>query len=432
MVGVMMLAVGLLATGCNWLAGGFNGTHANDNAFDTSITAANVQTLAQRWQVGAPGLGQPAVLDDTVYLVSEGTTFHTVEVVARSTGDGALRWSTTLPDSSGTAIGRVAVSGAHVFTRAGADLVALDRATGAISWSVPVGIDPSDPALAGDLVFLGSKAVDATTGAVRWSAVPSAFLLAVQGSLAYFSVSTPAWCDSTIPGDAVFAVDAATGTLVWATFMAVGTTGYAAMVVDDTVVVQSFDCPPGLLEPGNPQTFDAMSGALRWSAPGTPLGGAVHQLLVANGSTLTARVPATGATTGVLAGECHPAPYTPRATATSGSVVFSSYWASLCAHDGATGAFLGQWSGPAAELAVANGCTYAVGSSTGPSRYVLTASCVDGVGVTGSGSSRPLTEAPAADATSEVPARTSFEAEIRRRRSAVADQELTAGTDAPA
>jgi hypothetical protein len=44
-----VLAIGLLATGCDWTQFGFNSSHTGDNAFDTTITPANVSNLTTQF-----------------------------------------------------------------------------------------------------------------------------------------------------------------------------------------------------------------------------------------------------------------------------------------------------------------------------------------------------------------------------------------------
>jgi hypothetical protein len=122
-LGWLAAAMTLVAPGC-WLQSGYDARRSGNNAGETTITAANVASLAKAWEVpGATAAGDPVVNGGTAY-VSNGTA-----VEARALATGAVRWRAPVAHTRS-----LAVAGGHLWSAAadtGCALTALDRATGA-------------------------------------------------------------------------------------------------------------------------------------------------------------------------------------------------------------------------------------------------------------------------------------------------------------
>jgi hypothetical protein len=71
-ISLAVLAVGLLAGGCDWYGFGNGSQNNGDNAFDTSITPANVSTLSAQFSAtdGAPFVIPQAVVNGILYVDS--------------------------------------------------------------------------------------------------------------------------------------------------------------------------------------------------------------------------------------------------------------------------------------------------------------------------------------------------------------------------
>jgi hypothetical protein len=71
-ISLAVLAVGLLAGGCDWYGFGNGSQNNGDNAFDTSITPANVSTLGAQFSAsdGAPSVTPQAVVNGILYVDS--------------------------------------------------------------------------------------------------------------------------------------------------------------------------------------------------------------------------------------------------------------------------------------------------------------------------------------------------------------------------
>jgi outer membrane protein assembly factor BamB len=162
-------------------AGAGQSTTYQLNAAHTGATAEPGldPPFARRWAVD---LGQPTsypvIADGRVFVVVRNVSTYGTQLFAVAAGDGHTLWQRSLGGTyywSGIAYG-----GGRVYAVNGDGLLmALDPATGNQLWSRQLGqySFSSEPSAAGDLVYVGGAgsggtvyAVDAATGAVRWSA----------------------------------------------------------------------------------------------------------------------------------------------------------------------------------------------------------------------------------------------------------------------
>lgn len=151
----------------------------NDGQHASNLHAIDPSTGAIKWKFRVPNqiFSTPAVADGTVY-------FHVRDdhVYALAAADGALLWKTPAPAPQGwfsvyqdLTKSSPAVDRDRVYVGVNADLVALDRRTGAVVWKAPTGrkVD-SSPLVIGSTVYVGSDdrsfyAFKAATGERIWS-----------------------------------------------------------------------------------------------------------------------------------------------------------------------------------------------------------------------------------------------------------------------
>lgn len=157
----------LLLTACDWSMFRFGpeGTAFNP---ETTVGVANVHALAPSWSV--PSTSHSYVVEGSNTVITEGTAFDATT--------GKVLW-TAPPDSAFGAIAGNVVYGTNVVSDTSATLQARDLRTGAVQWSVPIGVPTTAPTLAADGTVIqtiagGSgggdtiEAFDAQTGASRW------------------------------------------------------------------------------------------------------------------------------------------------------------------------------------------------------------------------------------------------------------------------
>jgi outer membrane protein assembly factor BamB len=196
------------------------------------VVALDAGTGTIAWDVAfgrPPLLGTdfaPVVDGDTAFVTDWDGAVHAVDVAT-----GSARWTTSLPPPSPgpdpasavfpgapSAGAPLLVDGTTVYVGA-QDLVALDRVTGAVRWTAPVGNTArqgySPPARQGPLVVVGAgnadvHAFDAGTGTPVWSVTPGTG----DGSVASPTVAV-APAGLVVTGarpDAVVVLDPASGT----------------------------------------------------------------------------------------------------------------------------------------------------------------------------------------------------------------------------
>ena len=175
---------------------------------DGYLYAVDVATGARRWRAftsDAPVDSSPAVSGGVVYV---GAGDGHVYAFAASTG--VLKWQSAYEASSGwygsEIVSSPAVAYGMVYVQADSQyLVALDASTGTVMWTGSYGgeADQSSPAVANGTVFMVSgeyvgggfttgevAAVDAFTGALKWSAYSNSYNTsspAVGGGVVYFT-----------------------------------------------------------------------------------------------------------------------------------------------------------------------------------------------------------------------------------------------------
>ena len=222
--GLAILAVGLLASGCDWNQFGFDPGGSRFNNTESIISTANVSTLVQRFSAptgAAIFFSSPAIAHGVAYIGSENDTFY-----AFNASSGTLLWTantTNIVDSSpAVADGVVYVSdgngnlyafdaagntncsgtpktcsplwtsslgggspvvsgGGVVYVTGASGLSAINAASGATIWNVPTNGTLSDPVVANGVVYVGFSvlnghipvadvlAYDATSGALLWT-----------------------------------------------------------------------------------------------------------------------------------------------------------------------------------------------------------------------------------------------------------------------
>lgn len=154
------------------------------------------------------------------------------------------------------------VAGGVVVYGGSANVLAFDAETGEAQWQFPVGGLSSSPAITDGLVIIGNEtgdlvALDLETGTEQWRfADPQGAQMGsspvVVDGMVYLGALMQ---DASLPGSGVNAVNAATGALVWSA----ATTGQvlgSPAVSGGLVVVGDLA--------GNMYAFDAASGALVW------------------------------------------------------------------------------------------------------------------------------------------------------------------------
>lgn len=275
----------------DWAAPNFNAGHTGVNPFETQLTTATVDDLAERWDIayGAPVGGPPVVVGGVVFL-------HTYndDVIAVDATTGAQKWRVDLGTST-SSFSAPAVAGGLVFVgSADGNLYALSAATGAQKWRYDTGGAVADtPVVAGGRVFVPTRAgalyaLDAGTGALRWgSSVPGG------GGVPYSPTVVGPWIYVGASNNTVRRMDAATGGTGWVVSVT-GVPFAAPVVADGLVFAPQLD--------GTMTALRVASGTVVWSA--ATGGGSVtntpalvgNRLIVSNtGSAVTAFEYTTGA-----------------------------------------------------------------------------------------------------------------------------------------
>lgn len=232
----------------SWAERGYDSRGRRSNRYESVLAANNVDRLAKLWAVQTGGgiESTPAVVDGTVYLSSNATLY------AFRTDTGALRWTADI-HGSGIPEPSPAVANGVVYAAGGGIVQALNAQTGAAIWSVQNGSNRSSPTVVGGVLYIGSSdrnvyALDAATGTVLWTA----------GPLDTEVVSTPAVAGGKVYVGSVsgplYALDADTGEVLWQAPVLAGT--FSSPAVADGIVYIGSD---------NLYAFDAGTGATLWT-----------------------------------------------------------------------------------------------------------------------------------------------------------------------
>ena len=162
--GLVALVVALCfsASGC-WYQAGFDPGHTGDNAFESTISAANVASLKLHWSSGtsfcacdlsaSPAVGNSAVYQPTATSLLTG---HGPSLLSLNESSGAANWDVSVGGAPATpAIGNTIYGGAGLVfitfqNHDGAgQLEALHSADGSQAWIVTLpGVPVGSPTLA--------------------------------------------------------------------------------------------------------------------------------------------------------------------------------------------------------------------------------------------------------------------------------------------
>ncbi len=215
------------------------------------------------WRREIPAWGVPAADQATVYFL---TRAHRLLAVDRR--DGSIQWSQRLASGRGVPSGSVVLLAGELVIVGDDAILAFDRRNGERRWRfVPVGgVGGLCLSADGSLVLAGSKmghvyALQASTGALRWSAVvapesAAVFEPAASGSLVAVRVTV---FDVQTRGNIVV-LDRETGRERWrAGFAGLTPPAGGPVFTDQALVVAS--------RSGEIVAFDRDTGAERWSIP---------------------------------------------------------------------------------------------------------------------------------------------------------------------
>ncbi len=249
MVGVPAIANGMVYLG------------SSDDAF----SALDASTGAVRWRVWlcSQRCAQPAIANGVVYLGSNiSPTDGLFSALDASTG--AVRWQVQISESQ---VATPVVANGVVYVGTTGGVVALDSRTGALRWhSQPGSASFSRPVVANGVVYADSEAdqsvsaLDASTGAVRWrftAPFPTAgeFPAAPtveQGVVYAVFVHNGAFAS---PTSSIYALDATTGAVRWSVHDSKN--AYSTPAVADGVIYLSALGRAVM-------ALDARTGAVRW------------------------------------------------------------------------------------------------------------------------------------------------------------------------
>lgn len=205
--------------GVNWTNAGGDVRNTRSQPAESKLTVANVGNLVKKWEftTGGDVSATPAVFDGHVYVPDWAGNLY-----ALNAKTGALAWSASIPAATGVPSDKVratpAVTESLVIVGtqgsvlagggAGGQVLAFDRATGQLLWRTqadphPAAIITQSPTVFNGRVYVGVASLEEALAAF----VPG-YQLSFRGSM--------------------LALDAATGQILWKTYMApVGYTGNA-------------------------------------------------------------------------------------------------------------------------------------------------------------------------------------------------------------
>ncbi|MEX0786657.1 MAG: PQQ-binding-like beta-propeller repeat protein [Dehalococcoidia bacterium] len=284
------------------------------NPNETSLSVITVPQLQEAWSLADIGTvtGAPAIVDGRVYVLGSNGTF------ALDAATGEQLWSN--PDVTGTS--SVTYSDGVLFVDAGPSVVhALDAETGDELWQAEVDPHPqasgfSSPVVAGGLVIVGSAsgeeaavaenatfrgavvAFDRETGDEVWRhytvepphngvAVWSSVSVDLEAGVVFASTGNNYTGEAGPTSDSIFALDLATGELLWLTQL---TEGDVFTILNPQSEDTDFGTNPILFEAGGRKllgngqksgafyVLDRETGEVVWSrqvSGGSPLIGGV-------------------------------------------------------------------------------------------------------------------------------------------------------------
>jgi outer membrane protein assembly factor BamB len=245
---------------------------------DQKLYALNAVDGSVRWTYvlgGRPEGASPLVANGVVYIGARDGYFYALDATT-----GALRWkyrTWAVWETAAYANGTVYVGSDQ------SKVFAFDAITGAVKWTASTGGRVRcTPSVSGGVVYVGADdyrtwAFDALTGALRWASNPFPNLGIVRSSPAVAYGLVYVDTGETVPmGGHVYALDAATGNVVWSHQMGDYATSSPA-VANGVVYTGSFDFTIYAL--------DAVTGEELWNSSLTAMrGGIESSIAVANGS----------------------------------------------------------------------------------------------------------------------------------------------------
>ncbi|MFE6868149.1 PQQ-binding-like beta-propeller repeat protein [Kitasatospora sp. NPDC057692] len=247
--------------------------------YDGSVRALDPGTGTVRWaaevstadDAGNRG-GWPLAEGGGVVCVNSATKVQVFDAAS-----GERRWEIAVPDWRDLSTPQgVAVVGDSVITVEGASLRAFDAATGQARWIGPPVVSGA-PLVAGDTVYLpgrsaGLLAFDVRSGEQRWAQDGVGFVL--DPPVVHGGIVCLADTDLAAGGSTVFALDAATGRVLWKRAQRSGVTG--------PVAAGGAVC---LLKGDRLLALDAATGDERWTATVPPgMGRGMSSLTAADGA----------------------------------------------------------------------------------------------------------------------------------------------------
>lgn len=339
-----------------WTQYGFLPTHTSFNSRETTLTRANVASLAFQWagEVGMSFASAPVVGQGIVYVAADGMIF------AFRASNGMPLWShlsCTGMDTVQPALGPHAL----LVGDGGGDMAAYDPVTGDTIWCDDIGGSiTSAPAVDENTVYFTDGfevvALDQSTGVQRWRFAPS------DSSPI---TNTPAVLRNVVfatGGNSVFALDRTTGHELWRTDLGPQFNISAPSVSENTVYVGG----TGLY------ALRASDGRLRWSQTmagvNVSMPAIVHNKVFVNSEDPQFGLWAFEANTGAFLWR-NASPGEPEATVTvANGVIFDiAEFGALMMFNSDTGAFLGSIADPdghpfnsrfRSQPAVVNGAVY--------------------------------------------------------------------------
>jgi len=160
-------------TAGNWRQALFNAAHTGNNRFEAQLNRNNVGSLTELWvsQVGVGALySSPVVSEGKVYIGSGDGRMYAFDALTGATVWVGEQQSLFFVNSAAAAHGMVFANA--LFSQ----LKAYDAETGEIVWMFD-GAFRASPTLSGNALYVGDTtgtlyAVDAATGTLLWSSIP--------------------------------------------------------------------------------------------------------------------------------------------------------------------------------------------------------------------------------------------------------------------
>jgi outer membrane protein assembly factor BamB len=226
----------------DWTDYKFDAANSSFNPFENVLNSSNVGGLQLAWSTstGQQIFSSVAVANGLVYTGS--TDNH---LYAMDPDTGTVLWTFLAGDDvQDPAVGEGRV---YAISRDG-NLYAVDAFTGALIWQMPSLQQSMPPVDVDGVVYIGSEAHDAATGALLWTSVAPVFTgAAVTNGVVY---------EGGLDGD-VYALDAATGAVIWASPTGASQASSVPAVANGVVYAEAGS---QLL------AFDAASGTRLWQS----------------------------------------------------------------------------------------------------------------------------------------------------------------------